>query len=89
MALEYELANWKVFQNSLESEEEKLAFEQIMDIARSHASAGGNACRPILFEPIAMSILLGQQKIIRTIQRKIDALLICRLPIEQKKPSNL
>jgi hypothetical protein len=43
---------------------------------------GSNTCNPILFEPMVMSVLLGQQKMIRTLQRKIDALLIATLPIE-------
>ena len=84
MALESEIINWKNFKASLSSEEDKEAFEQIMDMARSHASAGSNACSPILFEPIAMSILLGQQKRMRVLQRKIDALLVSRLPIEKR-----
>ncbi len=34
-------------------------------LCRSFASAGGNATNPILFEPFAMSIILGQQERIR------------------------
>ena len=86
MALEFELENWKNFKKSLLTDEEKQAFEEIADMARSHASAAGNACRPILFEPMALSILLGQQKRIRTLQRKIDALLVSRLSEESNPP---
>ena len=78
MALEFELENWKNFKKSLLTDEEKQAFEEMADMARSHASAAGNACRPILFEPMTLSILLGQQKRIRTLQRKIDALLVSK-----------
>jgi len=87
MALECEIANWKNFKNSLPTDEEKTAFEEIMDLARNHASAASNACNPILFEPLAMSILLGQQKRMRTLQRKLDALLVSRLPIEKMRDS--
>lgn len=47
------------------------------------AMAGSNACNPILFEPMVMSVLLGQQKQLRTLQRKIDALLVATLPKEK------
>jgi hypothetical protein len=43
-----------------------------------------NACKPILFEPMVMSIVLGQQKRIKTLQRKLDALLIATLPMEKE-----
>ncbi len=80
MALEFEIANWQDFRKALPTDEEKEAFDEIMDMARNTASAGGNACNPILFEPMVMSILLGQQKRIKTLQRKIDALLVINLP---------
>jgi hypothetical protein len=47
--------------------------------------AGSNACNPILFEPMVMSMLLGQQKQIRTLQRKLDGLLISTLPVERNE----
>ena len=85
MAIETEIAGWKGFRDGLASEEEKQAFDQVMDLCRIQAMAGSNACNPIVFEPMVMSVLLGQQKMIRTLQRKIDALLIAMLPVE--KPS--
>ena len=83
MAIEGEISNWKGFRDALASEEEKQAFDQVMDLCRVQAMAGSSACNPILFEPMVMSVLLGQQKMIRTLQRKIDALLIATLPIEK------
>ncbi len=83
MAIESEISNWKGFRDALASEEEKQAFDQVMDLCRVQAMAGSSACNPILFEPMVMSVLLGQQKMIRTLQRKIDALLIATLPIEK------
>jgi hypothetical protein len=85
MAIESEISNWKSFRDGLASEGEKEAFDQVIDLCRIQAMAGSNACNPIVFEPMVMSVLLGQQKMIRTLQRKIDALLIAMLPIE--KPS--
>jgi hypothetical protein len=83
MAIEDEIHNWKGFRDALASEAEKAAFDQVMDLCRMQAMAGSNACNPILFEPMVMSVLLGQQKMIRTLQRKIDALLVATLPIEK------
>jgi hypothetical protein len=76
MAVEGEIMRWKKFKDGLGSEDEKRVFDELMDLVRSNASAGSNACNPILFESMTMSILLGQQKRIRSLQRKIDALLV-------------
>jgi len=83
MAIESEIANWKGFRDGLASEEERQSFDQVMDLCRIQAMAGSSACNPVLFEPMVMSVLLGQQKMIRTLQRKIDALLIAILPVEK------
>jgi len=80
IAVEEEIGRWNRFRDSLPSDEEKQAFDELMDLVRGNVMAGGNACNPILFEPMAMSILLGQQKRIMTLQRKIDALLVATLP---------
>ncbi len=80
VAVEEEIGRWKRFREGLASDGEKQAFDELMDLVRGNAMAGGNACNPILFEPMAMSILLGQQKRIMALQRKIDALLVARLP---------
>jgi hypothetical protein len=86
MAIEDEMQTWKHFRNTLASEEEKQAFDTMMDYCRMQSMAAQNACKPILFEPMMMSILLEQQKRIRTLQRKIDALLIANL--EPNQPDN-
>jgi hypothetical protein len=83
MAIESEIASWKGFRNGLASEEEKQAFDDVMDMVRMQAAAGSCATNPILFEPMIMSVLLGQQKRIRILQRKIDAILVAALPIEK------
>jgi hypothetical protein len=81
MAIEDEMQTWKHFRNSLTSEEEKQAFDLMMDYCRLQSMAAQNACKPILFEPMMMSILLEQQKSIKTLQRKIDAMLVSSLPV--------
>ncbi len=67
MALEMEIGRWKPFRENLPPLEQE-AFDELMDMCRDHASAGGNACNPIIFEPMAMSILLDQQKKLRKLE---------------------
>jgi len=74
MAIEWEIAQWKPFRDALPSDEEKRAFDELMDLCRVQAMAGSNACKPILFEPMAMSILLGQQLKIRSLQHQLEQL---------------
>ena len=83
MAIECEIVNWKGFHDGLATEEEKKAFDDVIDMVRMQAAAGSCATSPILFEPMIMSVLLEQQKHIRILQRKIDALLVATLPIEK------
>jgi hypothetical protein len=73
MAVEFEISRWKGFRNSLQREEEKQAFDQLMDMVRGFASAGSNACCPIIFEPIVMSMLVAQQKKIIALEKQLFA----------------
>ena len=72
MALEFEISRWKGFRNALVREEEKHAFDRLMEMVRGFASAGSNACDPIVFEPMVMSILLAQQKKIHDLEIELD-----------------
>ena len=65
---------WKAFREALPSEEEKEAFDAIMDICRNYASAGSCATNPIIFEPMAISILLAQQKKLKKLENKLTAI---------------
>jgi hypothetical protein len=73
--LEEEINNWKGFRNALVSDENKAAFDELMDMCRSFASAGGCAVNPIVFEPMVMSIMLAQQMRIRELESKVQALM--------------
>jgi hypothetical protein len=73
MAIEDEINRWKGFEKALRTEDRE-AFEALMDACRSYASAGSNATQPILFEPMVMSILLFQQKRIRQLEKKLNAI---------------
>jgi hypothetical protein len=62
MALEFEIDRWKRFRKALASEEDREAFEMLMDMYRNNAMASGAACNPIIFEPMVLSILLARRK---------------------------
>jgi hypothetical protein len=74
MALEWEIGKWKGFRNALASEEDQAAFDELMDMCRKYASESSCATNPIIFEPMAMSILLFQQKCIRQLERELKAI---------------
>jgi len=73
MALESEIARWSGFAKVLRKSHRE-SFDELMDISRSFASAGGNATNPILFEPFVISILLGQQERIRKLEKELQAI---------------
>jgi hypothetical protein len=70
MALESEISRWNGFVRALRKDDRE-AFEELMDMCRGFASEAGNATNPILFEPMVMSLLLAQQKRIRTLEKKL------------------
>jgi hypothetical protein len=83
MALEFEIERWKDFRKTLQRQEQRDAFDKLMDMCRNNAMAGGAACNPIVFEPMIMSILLGQQLKIMQLEQKINDLVwqqICDQP---------
>lgn len=74
MALEFEISRWKGFRNALPSEEEKRAFDDLMDMCRGYGMAGSNATNPVIFEPMVMSILLFQQKTLRKLEKRLEGI---------------
>jgi hypothetical protein len=73
MAIEDEIRRWNSFAKALRKED-KEAFDMLMDACRSYASAGSNATKPVLFEPMVMSILVSQQLRIQKLEKKLDEL---------------
>jgi hypothetical protein len=67
MALEFEIEGWKFFRKALQSEEAREAFDWLMDICKNNAMASGAACNPVIFEPMVMSILLAQRKLLQSL----------------------
>ena len=72
IALEDEVQRWNGFAKALRNDDRE-AFEQLMDSCRSYASAASNATRPVMFEPMALSILLFQQKRLIKLEKELNA----------------
>jgi hypothetical protein len=73
MAVEDEIRRWSGFAKALRKEDRE-AFDAVMDACRSYASAASNATKPILFEPMVMSILLSQQISLQRLKKEVDHL---------------
>ena len=74
MALEMEIAQWNGFRDKLSPAVQE-AFDELMDMCRGHATASGNACNPVIFEPMAISILLAQQRKLLQLEHELNELL--------------
>jgi len=72
LALDTEIQTWNGFAKALRTDDRD-AFEQMTDACRNHASAGSNATRPEVFEPMVMSILLEQQKRLMRLEKEFFA----------------
>jgi hypothetical protein len=72
LALGTEIQTWNGFFKALRTDDRE-AFEQMTDACRNHASAGSNATRPEMFEPMVMSILLEQQKRLNRLEKELLA----------------
>jgi len=73
LALDTEIQSWNGFVKALRADDRD-AFEQMTDACRNHASAGSNATRPEVFEPMVMSILLEQQKKLNRLEKGLIAI---------------
>jgi hypothetical protein len=61
MASEREKRKWKLFREQLDKSERK-TFDEMMSISRLYNVAGVGACKPILIQPILMSIIFEHYK---------------------------
>lgn len=79
MAVEDEIRRWNGFAKALRKEDRE-AFDALMDACRSYASAASNATKPILFEPMVLSILVSQQISLQRLRKEVENL-------KQNRPS--
>jgi hypothetical protein len=61
IATEMEKAKWKPFREMLDRKDRKL-FDEMLTYPKLYNSAGSNAVRPVLLEPILMSIAFEHYK---------------------------
>ena len=88
MALESEIHRWNGFARALRKDDRE-AFDELMDMCRNNAMAAGNACNPIIFEPMAMSILLAQQQKLRELEHKLNEVLWQKICAQENNPTAL
>lgn len=62
---------WADFKRALRKID-KETFDELMNHARRHASAGSNMTNPNPFEPIVMSILVEHEKAIRELREHVE-----------------
>jgi hypothetical protein len=70
IALEGEINRWSGFARALRKPDRE-AFDELMDMCRTYASESGNATNPVVFEPMVVSILLGQQKRLLKLEQEL------------------
>ena len=88
MALESEINRWNGSARALRKDDRE-AFDELMDMCRSNAMAAGNACNPIIFEPMVMSILLAQQKRLQELEYNLNEVLWQKICAQEDKPTAL
>ncbi len=66
-----EIESWKVFADSLKSEEDKKLFLEMLEKCQKYSLAINAKGRPFPTEPLIMALLLEQHKVIDWLQKKI------------------
>jgi hypothetical protein len=89
MALEWEIESWKGFRKALTSEEDKRAFDELMDMCRTHASEASCATRSIVFEAMIMSIALARQVDIQRMDEQINDIIWQTICIQTQRRQRL
>ncbi len=65
-----EKSKWKPFRQELDKSERKM-FDEMMSCPRLHNAAGVMACKPVLIQPILMSIIFEHYKQLTKISKKV------------------
>ena len=70
MLIQYEEGNWSQFRRALRKEDQNI-FDQLFNYAKLNLPAISIQAHPVPFESILLSMLLEQQKQIRTLTDKL------------------
>ena len=73
VVLEHEIEKWGCFVKALR-EDDKRAFEDLMNACRLYASAAGAATSPLVLEEMFMAILLRHQRILNEVKDSLEKL---------------
>ena len=71
MSLEKEIQSWKQFHDFLRIDE-RMIFDDLMNLARERASAAGAATRLSITEAMFMTLLFQHHRIIRQLQKMLE-----------------
>jgi hypothetical protein len=66
-----EIETWRGFIDKLPSEEDKIVFTKLLDGCYKYAVAINNHDHPFPAEPLIMSLLLSQHKLIRQLESMV------------------
>ena len=66
---EIERAKWNLFRQELDNSERKM-FDEMMTYSRMHNAAGVTACKPVLLQPIIMSIIFEHYKQLKNMENE-------------------
>ena len=69
---EIERAQWNLFRQELDKSERKM-FDEMMTYSRMHNAAGVMACKPVLLQPIIMSIIFEHYKQLKNMENETFA----------------
>lgn len=68
MASEREKRKWKPFRERLEKSDRKI-FDEMMSITRMYNVAGVSSCKPVLLNPILMSMIFQHYKQLNELEK--------------------
>ena len=66
---EIERAKWNLFRQELDNSERKM-FDEMMTYSRMHNAPGVMACKPVLLQPIIMSIIFEHYKQLKNMENE-------------------
>ena len=70
LASEREKRKWHLFRQELDKSERKM-FDEMMSYSRLYNVAGVRACRPVLLQPILMSIIFEHYKQLERLRKSV------------------
>ena len=71
IATEIEKRKWKSFREALDKSERKI-FDEMVSYSRLYNAAGVMACKPVLIQPILMSIIFENYKQLKKLESAVN-----------------